>query len=169
MGWKCIVSRIISMRVLANHRDKNCAGDKISAQTLMKMILYHYTFYWLFLILDTLYDSEIFVNPLLLSQKMAQNETISSNDIGGVELDGTNLEMVFIEFFEVFFTFRSNRIIHFRIKSNKRKNIEWTPNEFTFQRSNSNTLFCPSNKQTSNIVLPITMCHNCHLKIEIPF
>ena len=38
---------------------------------------------------------------------------------GGVESNRTNFELIFIEFFELFFTFRINRIIDFWIESNK--------------------------------------------------
>ena len=38
---------------------------------------------------------------------------------GGVESNRTNFELIFIEFFELFFTFRINRIINFRIESNE--------------------------------------------------
>ena len=40
-------------------------------------------------------------------------------DRGGVELNRTNFELIFIEFFELFFTFRIDRIINFRTESNE--------------------------------------------------
>ena len=36
-----------------------------------------------------------------------------------VESNRTNFELIFIKFFELFFTFRINRIINFQIQSNK--------------------------------------------------
>ena len=42
---------------------------------------------------------------------------------GGAELNRTNFESIFIEFFELFFTFPINQIINFGVESNKfRKN-----------------------------------------------
>ena len=38
---------------------------------------------------------------------------------GGVELNQTNFKLIFIEFFELFFTFRINRILNFRIELNE--------------------------------------------------
>ena len=38
---------------------------------------------------------------------------------GGVESNQTNFELIFIKVFELFFTFRINRIINFRIESNE--------------------------------------------------
>ena len=49
--------------------------------------------------------------------------TISLTDIyqarGGVESHWTNFKLIFIKFFELFFTFRINRIIDFQIESNE--------------------------------------------------
>ena len=46
-------------------------------------------------------------------------EEIAAETRGGVESNRTNFELIFIEFFELFFTFRINRIINFRIESNE--------------------------------------------------
>ena len=48
------------------------------------------------------------------------NSTILIFEIrGGVESNQTNFKLILIKFFELFFTFRINRIITFRIESNE--------------------------------------------------
>ena len=57
----------------------------------------------------------------LFGKNLASDEWIR----GGVESNRTNFVLIFIEFFELFFTFRINRIINFRIERISNESSIW--------------------------------------------
>ena len=113
-------------------------------------------------------DSSLQTNPISLS--------IGSR--GGVESNWTNFELIFFEFFELFFTFRINRIINYRSERISNECSIWKiwlhpivgieSNRTNFELIFSN-IFCPfesieSNRTNFNLTPPLLVLISSQIK-----